>query len=77
MVASDNPLSRTTATPSVLFGGVPAQVTRGFFSGLAPNYLGLYQVNVQIPLDAPVGDAVPVVLDVNGSTSNAVTIALQ
>jgi len=47
------------------------------FSGLAPGYVGLYQVNVQIPDTAPSGDAVPVILSIGGATANTVTIAVQ
>jgi uncharacterized protein (TIGR03437 family) len=47
------------------------------FSGLAPGYVGLYQVNVQIPDTAPSGDAVPVILGIGGVTANTVTIAVQ
>jgi uncharacterized protein (TIGR03437 family) len=47
-----NPLARTRVTPSVTIGGRPAQVS---FSGLAPYFVGLYQVNVTIPADAPTG----------------------
>jgi uncharacterized protein (TIGR03437 family) len=31
---------------------------------MAPGYAALYQVNAQVPSDAPVGRAVPVVLTV-------------
>jgi uncharacterized protein (TIGR03437 family) len=72
--ASDNPLSATTTTPTVTIGGIPAIVT---YSGLAPGYVGLYQVNAIVPASAPIGDAVPVVLSIGGVTSNAVTIAVQ
>ncbi len=68
-----SPLS-TTILPSVTIGGVQAAVT---FSGLAPGYVGLYQVNVQVPANAPVGDAVPVVLTIGGVASNTVTMAVQ
>jgi uncharacterized protein (TIGR03437 family) len=27
-----------------------------FFSGLAPGYVGLYQINVRLPNDLPAGD---------------------
>ena len=47
------------------------------FSGLAPEFVGLYQVNAQVPANAPTSDAVPVVLSIGGVTSNAVTIAIQ
>jgi uncharacterized protein (TIGR03437 family) len=69
-----NPLSTTTATPSVTFGGVPAVVS---FSGLAPGFVGLYQVNVQVPQSTPTGSAVPITLTIGGVTSNTVTIAVQ
>ncbi len=68
-----SPLS-TTILPTVTIGSVPATVT---FSGLAPGYVGLYQVNVQVPAGAPVGDAVPVVLTIGGVASNTVTMAVQ
>ncbi|MBI4464853.1 MAG: choice-of-anchor D domain-containing protein [Acidobacteria bacterium] len=72
--ASGDPLSFTTATPLVSVGGVPASVV---FSGLAPDYFGLYQVNVQVPEAAPTGNAVPIALTIGGVTSNTVTIAVQ
>jgi len=59
---------------TVTIGGVPAYVS---FAGLAPGWVGLYQVNVQVPANAPVGDAVAVALSVGGVASNQVTIAVQ
>lgn len=50
--------------------------TRGF-AGLAPGFVGLYQVNVQIPEGAPTGNNVPLAISVGGVTSNTVTIALR
>ena len=47
------------------------------FSGLAPGFVGLYQVNVQVPANAPVGDAVPVALRVGGMAANQVTMAVE
>ena len=69
-----NPLSQTVTNPSVVIGGTPALVT---FSGLAPGFVGLYQVNVQVPANAVAGNAVPLTVTVNGATSNMVTVALQ
>ncbi len=71
--ASGNPLSMTLTTPKVTVGGQPATVS---FSGLSPGFVGLYQVNAQIPADAPGGNAVPVKLSIGGSESNTVTIAI-
>ncbi|MCZ6489303.1 MAG: hypothetical protein O7A06_02090 [Acidobacteria bacterium] len=72
--ATGDPLSRTISTPSVTIGGVDATVV---FSGLGPGFVGLYQVNAQVPEDAPTGDAVELVLTIGGVTSNTVTIAVQ
>ncbi len=46
-------------------------------SALAPTYVGLWQINVQIPSDAPSGNAVPVRVVINGTPSNTVTIAIR
>ena len=68
-----DPLARTLATPEVTVGGVPAAVT---FSGLAPGYSGLYQINVQVPEGAPTGPDVAIVLTIGGVPSNTATIAV-
>jgi uncharacterized protein (TIGR03437 family) len=72
--ASRDVLSTTLTVPSVTIGGLPATVT---FWGLAPSFVALYQVNAQVPANAPTGDAIPVVLSIGGVTSNTVTIAVQ
>ncbi len=68
-----NPLSETTATPTVTIGGVEAPVQ---FSGLTPGLVGVYQVNVQVPAGTPAGNAVLVVVSIGGATSNTATIAV-
>ncbi len=72
--ALHDPLSTTTETPTVSIGGVPAKVS---FSGLTPDLVGVYQVNVEVPSEAPTGDAVEVVLRIGGVTANTVTIAVK
>jgi uncharacterized protein (TIGR03437 family) len=72
--APSGSLAETTYPVSVTIGGVPATPS---FAGLAPGWVGLYQVNVQVPANAPTGDAVPVTLSVGGAVSNQVTIAVQ
>ncbi len=47
------------------------------FSGLAPGFVGLYQVNAQVPENAATGDAVPLILTIGGATSNTVTVAVR
>ncbi len=69
-----SPLATTTLTPVVTIGGIPATVS---FSGLAPSYVGLYQLNVQIPGNAPAGNAIPLVVSSGSAISNAPTIAIQ
>jgi len=75
VVKQDNTgLSSTVAQPQVLIGDVPAAVK---FSGLAPAFGGgLYQVNVQIPQDSPVGIQ-PLILKINGVSSNSVKVGIK
>jgi uncharacterized protein (TIGR03437 family) len=67
-----NPLYVTVADPNVTIGGVNATVT---FSG--PVFVGLWQINVVIPTNAPTGGNVPMVITSGGQTSNITTIALN
>ena len=54
------PFSRTTdSSIQVLFGGEAGTV---LFSGAAPNFVGLYQMNVTIPNPVVTGAAVPVAI---------------
>lgn len=69
-----NPLASTLTKPVVTVGGIPATVS---FSGLAPGYVGLYQVNVQVPAGLSIGPSVPVVLNIGGVTSNTAQIAVD
>jgi uncharacterized protein (TIGR03437 family) len=70
-------LSAAITIPAVTLGGAAVPATAGFFAGLAPGFVGLYQVNVQAPPNAPTGAAVPLALSIGGVTSNLVTIAVQ
>src|SRR5205823_5847735 len=69
-----DPLSAATAVPVVRIGGVASTPN---FTGLAPGFVGLYQVNVQVPLNAPTGNVVSVQIVVGGVNSNQATIAVQ
>jgi uncharacterized protein (TIGR03437 family) len=64
----------TVRKPVVTVGGVPAQVQ---FSGLAPGFAGLYQVNLQIPPGAPAGDDVAVTISMPDGPSDTATIAIR
>ncbi len=71
---SGNPTRQTTAvTPKVTVGGILAPVS---FSGLAPGYQGLYQIDAQIPQNAPTGPQ-PIFVTVNDIPSNTVKILVQ
>jgi uncharacterized protein (TIGR03437 family) len=64
------PLLAVTQVPvTVTMNGVAAQVS---FAGLAPGFVGLYQVNARVP-EISVGGAA-VVLTVNGVSSSPVTM---
>jgi uncharacterized protein (TIGR03437 family) len=73
--AQVNPQSNTMQVPTVVIGGVVAPAVQ--FSGLAPGFTGLYQVNVQVPSNASTGNAVAVSMRFNQGASNTVTIAVQ
>lgn len=74
--ASSSDMTRqTTSVPAVQIGGVQAQVS---FSGLSPQFVGIYQLNVVVPGGVATGSAVPIQLQTaDGSNANPVTIALQ
>ncbi len=59
---------------AVTVGGVDATVE---FAGLAPNFVGLYQVNVRIPAGVAAGGAVSLVLTQRGIPSNTATLAIR
>jgi uncharacterized protein (TIGR03437 family) len=67
-------LSHVAVPVEVSVGGRPARV---LFAGLAPGTVGLYQINVEVPSDAPVGDSVAVLMTQGGAKSNVVTIAIR
>ena len=67
------PLAMTNVTPSVSIGGSAAQV---IFSGLTPQNVGLYQVNVIVPNDAPTGNQ-PLLITVNGINAKTTTVLVQ
>ncbi len=69
-----SPLSFTSTQPTVTIGGVSALVT---FSGLAPGFVGLYQVNALVPGGFVTGNNVNLILSIGGVQSNTVTIATQ
>jgi uncharacterized protein (TIGR03437 family) len=69
-----DPLSYTTdPNQSVQFGGEAGDI---LFSGAAPTFVGLYQMNVQIPTTVFAGPAVPVALGTSNAFVDFVDIAI-
>ena len=70
-----DPLARSLAEPAVFVGGRRAAVT---FSGLAPGWVGLWQINAQVASDTGTGADVDLVVlyDVN-LVSNAVKLTVE
>ncbi len=60
-----------TAAPTVTIDGASAEI---LFSGAAPGFVGLNQINLRIPPGTRTAGNIPVVLSVGGKQSNAVTI---
>jgi uncharacterized protein (TIGR03437 family) len=87
--ASSSPLSYSVTTPAsdpqtcisspqaicVVFGNSVLGTVQ--FSGMAPGWVGLWQINVQIPSNAPTGNAVSVKVVIGANPSNAITMAIQ
>lgn len=69
---STAPFAETTNTPTVAIGNVSAHV---LFSGLAPGYVGLYQVNVTVPSGLS-GGSHSLQISVGGVASNTTTLAV-
>jgi uncharacterized protein (TIGR03437 family) len=76
-VASGSPASSTTLAvtriaPTATIAGITAPVR---FSGMSPGFVGLYQVNLEVPAGLPNGQQT-LILTSNGVNSNPVTIAI-
>ncbi len=63
----------TANTPTVMIGKINAMVS---FSGLAPGFVGLYQINAEVPPGLASGNQ-PVVVEVMGVSSNSVLLPVQ
>ncbi|MDX2268084.1 MAG: hypothetical protein NW208_08250 [Bryobacter sp.] len=68
--------------PDVSFNLLPASSENVLFSGLAPGFVGLWQINVRVPETVPPGNNVPVIVFQNSQpnlagSGNIVTIAVS
>jgi uncharacterized protein (TIGR03437 family) len=64
--APSSPLASTKIQATVTVGGSPAQV---FFSGLTPGFVGLIQINIQLPATLPAGGTLPLVVSFGSSAT--------
>jgi uncharacterized protein (TIGR03437 family) len=65
---------KAAVQPAVTVGGLAAALQ---YAGVAPGYVGLYQVNAVVPGGLGTSSAVPVVITQGGVASNAATIAVH
>jgi uncharacterized protein (TIGR03437 family) len=73
--ASIQPPYNVTVNPvTVWIDGQRADVQ---FSGAAPGFAGLFQINAIVPRSALQGNSVPLQIQVNGKQSNTVTLATR
>jgi uncharacterized protein (TIGR03437 family) len=63
----------TIITPTAMIGGAKATVS---FSGLAPGFVGLYQINADVPATLSAGNQA-VVVEVGAASSNSVLLPVQ
>ena len=64
--------SVVTPTPTASIGGQPATVS---FAGLAPGFVGLWQVNIVVPAGVTAGD-LPLTVTAGGETSKAANVSV-
>jgi uncharacterized protein (TIGR03437 family) len=72
-LAPGTPLSTSVLTTGVSIGGQDAMLS---FSGLAPGFIGLWQVNAVVPANVSSG-AAKLIITVNNVASNTATIAVD
>ena len=73
-LAVGTPLPQLLSQPTITIGGREVPVV---YAGLTPGYIGLYQINVQLPGDVMTGNAVPVVVTAAGRSSNQASIPIR
>jgi uncharacterized protein (TIGR03437 family) len=71
--AATDRLVRTLNLPTVTIGGREGAL---YFSGLAPQFVGLYQINVTLPASLPSGNQ-PLQVISNGIASNTVLLPIR
>jgi uncharacterized protein (TIGR03437 family) len=67
---TSEPLARVVNVPAVTVGGQNATVE---FAGLAPGFVGLYQIDLQVPANASAG-SLPLIVSQNGVAGNTTNL---
>jgi uncharacterized protein (TIGR03437 family) len=70
-------LSKTTTLPTILINGTAIPADHLQFSGGAPKYVGVYQVNFKMPAGVSASGSTTLQLQIGGVLSNQVTFATQ
>ena len=68
-----SPLANAVVAPTVTVAGRPAEI---FFAGLTPGFVGLYQINLRIPADAPADEKAELVVSQGGVVSNTTVLPI-
>jgi uncharacterized protein (TIGR03437 family) len=64
--APASPLSQASIQPTVTLGGTPLGIG---YAGLVPGEVGVYQINATVPLGAPQGLSIPLIINQGGATT--------
>jgi uncharacterized protein (TIGR03437 family) len=72
--AVSSPLANSLVTPTVKVGGAAAQVQ---FAGLTPGFVGLLQINIQLPATLLAGTSLPLTIAFGSSTAPTVNLAVR
>ncbi len=72
MPASSNPLSKVTVQPTVMVDSLSSNVA---FAGLTPGFVGLYQIDFQVPMGVTPGEVV-VTVSQGGVAANPTLLAV-
>jgi uncharacterized protein (TIGR03437 family) len=72
--ASSAPLAASLLTPTVAVAGSAAQV---LFAGLTPGFVGLVQINIQLPATLPAGNTLPLTVAFGSSNAPIVNLSVR
>jgi uncharacterized protein (TIGR03437 family) len=66
MPAPDGVLPTAVIQPTLTLGGMPLNVE---YAGLAPGYIGVYQINAKVPFGVPQGLSIPLMISQGSATT--------